>query len=137
LLARRGLAEPSVPPVVIAGDSGSRRGEEVIRRAAALARAQDAQLLVVHVQVSDGLARRPGHDLGGHQKLTAELGGTYTQIDGPAPAQTLAETARAQGAAAVVVGRHRSRLVDLAHGSVSARLRRLLPATTVEEVCKT
>ena len=136
LLARRGPAEPSGPPVVIAGDSGSRRGEDVIRRAAALARAQDAQLLVVHVQVSDGLAYRPGPELDRHRKLAAEFGGTYTQIPGPTPAQALADTARTQAATTVVVGRHRSRLADLTHGSVSTRLRRLLPATTIEEVRK-
>ena len=136
LLARRGLTEPSAPPVVVAGDSGSRWGEVVIRRAAQLARAEDAQLLVVHVQVTDGLTHPPGQDLDRHQKLTAELGGTYTRISGPTPAQALAETARAQGATTVVVGRHRSRLADLAHGSVSARLRRLLPTTAVEDVRK-
>jgi K+-sensing histidine kinase KdpD len=60
-----------------------------------------------------------------HRELTADLGGTYTQIDGHAPAEALAEAA--QGAGTVVVGRHRSRLAELAHGSVSSRLRRLLP----------
>jgi hypothetical protein len=48
----------------------------VIRRAAQLARAEDAQLLVVHVQVTDGLTHPPGQDLDRHRKLTAELGGT-------------------------------------------------------------
>jgi two-component system sensor histidine kinase KdpD len=60
LLARRGLAEPSARPVVVAGDSGSRWGELVIRRATELARADDAQLLVVHVQIADGLPQ-PRH----------------------------------------------------------------------------
>jgi len=55
LLARRGLAGPPAP-VFLAGDSGSSWGEVVIRRAAQLARTEDAQLLVVHVQISDGLA---------------------------------------------------------------------------------
>src|SRR5260370_26382797 len=57
LLARRELAELSTP-VVVAGDSGSSWGEAVIRRAAELARASDAQLLVVHVQIADGLTHR-------------------------------------------------------------------------------
>lgn len=134
LLARRGLAEPPAPPVVIAGDSGSAWGEAVIHRAAELARADDADLLVVHVQIFDGLARRPTPDLARHRELTAGLGGTYTKIQGNAVAQGLADAARAQGAATVVVGRHRSRLTELAHGSVSSRLRRLLPAVAIEEV---
>ena len=135
LLARRGLGGPPAPPVVVAGDSGSGWGEVVIRRAAELARAEDAQLLVVHVQVSDGLAH-PARDLDRHRELTADLGGTYTQIQGHAPAEALARAARAQGAATVVVGRRRSRLAELARGSVSSRLRRLLPAAAIEEVRK-
>ena len=134
LLARRGLAEPPAPPVVIAGDSGSAWGEAVIHRAAELARADDADLLVVHVEIFDGLARRPVPDLARHRELTAGLGGSYTKIQGNAVAQGLADAARAQGAATVVVGRHRSRLTELAHGSVSSRLRRLLPAVAIEEV---
>jgi two-component system, OmpR family, sensor histidine kinase KdpD len=136
LLARRGSAGPQASRVVVAGDSGSGWGEVVIRRAADLARAEDAQLLVVHVQVSDGLAHPPAGDLDRHRKLTADLGGTYTQIQGHAPAEELAGAARAQGADTVVVGRRRSRLAELARGSVSSRLRRLLPAAAVEEVRK-
>jgi len=134
LLVRRGLAEPPAPPVILAGDSGSAWGETVIHRAAELARAGDADLLVVHVQIADGLTRRPAPDLARHRELTAGLGGTYTKIQGHAVAQGLADAARAQGAATVVVGRHRSRLTELAHGSVSSRLHRLLPAVTIEEV---
>jgi two-component system, OmpR family, sensor histidine kinase KdpD len=136
LLARRGLSGPPAPPVVVAGDSGSGWGEVVIRRAAELARAEDAQLLVVHVEVSDGLAHQPAQDLDRHRELTADLGGTYTQIQGHVPTKALAQAARAQGAATVVVGRRRSRLAELAHGSMSSRLRRLLPAAAVEEVRK-
>jgi K+-sensing histidine kinase KdpD len=61
-----------------------------------------------------------------------EFGRTYTQVAGATPAQALAE-----GAATVVVGHHRSRLGELAHGSVSSRLRRQLPETAIEEVGKT
>ena len=133
LLVRRGLAEPSAPTLVIAGDSGRRWGEAVIHRAAEVARADDAGLLVVHVQIGDGLAR-PTSDLASHRELTAQLGGTYTNVEGEAVARRLAEVAQAEGAATLVVGRHRSRLAELAHGSVSSRLRRLLPAVAIEEV---
>ena len=132
LMARRGLAGPALP-VVIAGDSGSAWGEAVIHRAAELASADHAQLLVVHVQLGDGLAS-PTAQLARHRELTAELGGTYTKITGRAVVRGLAEAARSRGAATVVVGRHRRRLAELAHGSVSARLRRLLPAVSIEEV---
>ena len=99
-----------MPPLVVAGDSGSAWGERVIRRAAQLARAGDAQLLVVHVQIANGLTHPEGQSLDRHRQLTAELGGTYTEITGSAPALVLADTARARGAATVVVGHHRSRL---------------------------
>jgi len=136
LLARRGLTEPAAPALVVAGDSGSSWGELVIRRGAQLARAGDAQLLVVHVQIADGLTHPEDQNLGRHRELTAELGGTYTEMTGSTAAQALADIVRARDAATVVVGRHRSRLGELAHGSVASRLRRLLPETVIEEVRK-
>jgi two-component system, OmpR family, sensor histidine kinase KdpD len=137
LLARRGMALPAAPPLVVAGDSGSSWGERVIRRAIQLARAGDAQLLVVHVQIADGLTHPKGQNLRRHRELTTELGGSYTEMTASNPAQALADIARARGAATVVVGHHRSRLGELAHGSVASRLRRLLPGTAIEEVRKT
>ena len=137
LLARLGLTEPPAPLVVVAGDSGSGWGEVVIRRATELARASDAQLLVVHVQIADGLIHPASQNLNRHRQLTAGLGGTYIEIAAPTAVEGLADTARARGASTVVVGHHRSRLAELAHGSVSSRLRRLLPQTPVEEVRKT
>ena len=137
LLARRGLAQPAAPPLVVAGDSGSSWGELVIRRATELARAGDAQLLVVHVQIADGLTRPKGHNLHRHRELTAELGDSYTEMTASNPAQALADIVRARGAATVVVGHHRSRVGEFAHGSVASRLRRLLPETAIEEVRKT
>jgi two-component system, OmpR family, sensor histidine kinase KdpD len=134
LLVRHGLAEPPPASLVIAGDSGSRWGEAVIHRAAELARADDAQLLVVHVQLDDGLAGPATQDLARHRELTAELGGAYTNLPGHAVAQALADSARTKRAATVVVGRHQSRLAELVRGSTAARLRRLLPAVAVEEV---
>jgi K+-sensing histidine kinase KdpD len=122
---------------VLAGDSGSRWGEVVICRATELARARDAQLIVVHVQIADGLAHPASQNLDRHRQLTAGLGGTYIEIAGPTAAEGLADTARARAASTVVVGRQRSRLAELTHGSVSSRLRRLLPQTPVEEVSKT
>jgi two-component system sensor histidine kinase KdpD len=136
LLARHGLTEPAAPPLVVAGDSGSSWGELVIRRGAQLARAGDAQLLVVHVQITDGLTHPEDQNLHRHRELTTEFGGIYAEITASSPAQALADAARARGAATVVVGHHRSRLGELAHGSVASRLRRLLPETAIEEVRK-
>jgi len=130
LPGRLGLTEPVVPPVVLGADSGSASGEAVIRRAAEIAREQDAQLVVVRVRITDGLARCPSADqVNRHRKLTVELGGTYIQAQGPTLREALANTARAQDAAIIVVGRHQSRLAEFFLGSMSARLRRFLPGS--------
>jgi two-component system sensor histidine kinase KdpD len=134
LLARRGLVDPASRALVIAGVSGSEWGERVLRRAAELAVEDDADLLVVHVNVADGLAHRRRLLLDRYRDRTAELGGTYTEIDGDAPANALAEIARARGAHRVVVARHRTRLGELVRGSVALRLRRLLPGITIDVV---
>jgi len=135
LAARLGLSEPAVPSVVLAADSGSASGETVIRRAAEIAREQDAQLMVVHVRITDGLTRRrPAGDLNRHRKLTAELGGTYTQTQGSTLEEALAKSARAQDAAIIVVGRQPSRIAEFFFGSLSARLRRLVPQADVREI---
>ena len=135
LLARLGLAGSAVPPVVLAADSGSASGQTLIHRAAEIAREADAQLVVVHVRITDGLTRgRPADDLNRHRKLAAELGGTYIQVQESTLEAGLAKAARAQDAAIVVVGGHQSRLAELFLGSVSGRLRKLLPQADVREV---
>ena len=91
--------------------------------------------MVVHVRITDGLARaRSADELNRHRKLAAELGGTYIQAQGSTLAEALAKTARAQDASIIVAGRHQSRLATFFLGSVSARLRRLLPEAEVREV---
>jgi two-component system, OmpR family, sensor histidine kinase KdpD len=135
VLARLGQTEPTLPPVVLAADSGSASGETVIRNAADVAREKDAQLVVVHVRITDGLTRpRSADDLNRHRKLTAELGGTYIQTQGPTLEEALAKTARNHDAAIIVAGHHQSRLAEFFLGSVSARLHRLLPAADVQKV---
>ncbi|HSS11860.1 MAG TPA: universal stress protein [Acidimicrobiales bacterium] len=134
LLTRHGLEEIAPRPLVVAGVSDSQWGEHVIRRAAELAITDDADLLVAHVNLADGLGRRRNGVLDRYRALTTELGGTYTEVNGSTPAEALADTARARRARRVVVARHRSRLGEMVRGSVAARLRRLLPEVTVDEV---
>jgi K+-sensing histidine kinase KdpD len=69
-----------------------------------------------------------------YREETARLGGTYIEVDGRDPAHGLAATAEARGASRVVVARHRSRLGELARGSVALRLHRLLPDTRIDIV---
>ena len=46
----------------------------------------------------------------------------------------LARAVRDHGASRLVVGRHRSRLGEIVHGSVVSRLQRLLPEVRIEAV---
>jgi two-component system sensor histidine kinase KdpD len=133
LLVRHGLDTAASRPLVVAGVSDSAWGQRVIGRAAELAIADDADLLVVHVNPVEGLRQRDAV-LDRYRTLTAELGGSFIEVPGRAPSDTLADVARARQATRVVVAQHRSRLGELTHGSVSARLRRLLPDVAVEEV---
>jgi two-component system sensor histidine kinase KdpD len=134
LLARRGLIEPAAQPLVIAGVSGSDRGEAVIRVAAQLAREGDAALAIIHVDVADGSSSRRRHELERNRELAVELGGTFSEIDGSTAARALAHSARTGGACRVVVAKKRSRLGRATRRSVASRLRRLLPEVIVDEV---
>jgi K+-sensing histidine kinase KdpD len=130
LLHRRGLA---TRPIVVAGVSGSQRGEVVIKTAAKFARDDDAELLVVHVDVDDS-SRSRRRELERNRALAAELRGHFSEIEGLAPARILADVARSRGASTVVVARGRPHLRKPARLAMASRLRRLLPTTTVEEV---
>ncbi len=134
LLARRGLVQPAPRPVVLAGVSGSDWGEAVIRRAVELATDDDADLVVAHARLNDGSAGAREDVLEHYRDLTEQVGGDYSEVAGDSAASALAALARSVGASKVVVARHRSRFGEFAHGSVAVRLRRLLPATDVEEV---
>jgi two-component system, OmpR family, sensor histidine kinase KdpD len=137
LLVRHGLIEGPARPLVVAGVSGSRRSEQVVRAAAHLAEDGGADLVVVHARVDDGLSVRRRQELGRDRALAEELGGTFIEIEGSSPAQVLADVARAHFSSRVVVAPSRSRLVNAARWSVGSRLRRLVPGKVVDEVYKT
>jgi two-component system, OmpR family, sensor histidine kinase KdpD len=132
LLLRRGLPPQEEPPLVLAGDSGSDWGERVIRRATQLAREADAELLVVHVDAVR--PPRPDPLVESHRALTEDLGGRYREVVGESTAGELAGIAAERRATIIVVGRHRSWLGELLHGSIAARLRRRVGDVTIEEV---
>jgi two-component system sensor histidine kinase KdpD len=134
LLVARGLIEQSARPVVLAGVSDSAWGESVIRQAVKVAALDDADLVVVHVAVVDGFVHAGSGLLDRYRDETRASGGTFIEVQGPRAADGIAELARVLHASKVVVARHRSRLGELARGSVASRLRRLLPETAVIDV---
>jgi two-component system sensor histidine kinase KdpD len=123
-------ADPRPRRAVIAAISGSEGCEAVIRRAAEMADADDAALLVVHVGEGVGQPTTSAE----YRSLTQSLGATYMEIRSEDPVDGLVIAAVEHDAQAIVVGRHRSRWVELLRGSVARRLRRQLPNITVEPV---
>jgi two-component system sensor histidine kinase KdpD len=121
-------------PVVLAGVSDSEFGAGVIQRAAELAATADADLVVVHVDVTDGLSRRSSGLLADYREMTDSLGGQWIEVNGHDVAGALARVARDRNAQQVVVARHRSRLNEMWRGSVAGQLRRLLPGVSIDEL---
>jgi two-component system sensor histidine kinase KdpD len=134
LLARQGVGPFAPRPTVVAGVSGSERGERVIMRAAAIAAEDDADLLVVHVDLADGLSGPRSGGLDRYRAVTVAAGGRFLQLAGVSAADTLADAARQHHAEHVVVATDRSRLRRTLRGSIALRVRRRLPDVDVEEV---
>jgi two-component system sensor histidine kinase KdpD len=133
MLEARGLVTAS-RPTVVAGVSDTGWGQHVIRRASERALEEDADLLVVHVSLDDGMTHRRSQAHAEHRERATEAGGFYVEITAASVPEGLARAVRDHGASQLVVGRHRSRLGEIVHGSVVSRLQRLLPEVRIEAV---
>ena len=133
MLEARGLVAVS-RPTVMAGVSDTGWGRHVIRRASERALEDDADLLVVHVSLDDGMDHRRSQAHAEHRDLVTEVGGSYVETTAGSVPEGLARAARDHGASRLVVGRHRSRLGEIMHGSVVSRLQRLIPEVSIETV---
>jgi two-component system, OmpR family, sensor histidine kinase KdpD len=133
LLAARGLVAAS-RPIVVAGVSDTGWGRHVIRHASERALEDDADLVVVHVSLDDGMTDRRSQAHAEHRDLVAEVGGFYVEMTAASVPEGLALAVRDRGAFRLVVGRHRSVLGELLHGSIVSRLQRLLPEVQIEAV---
>ncbi len=134
LLVEAGLEEATPRPTIVAGVSSAKWAPRVIRRAATLAAEEDANLLVLHVNVADGLRPRAVAAATDYEELVEQAGGSYAAVTASGVVEALAATAREKRASHVVVARHRSRLGELVRGSVASRLRKLVPDIEVDEV---
>jgi K+-sensing histidine kinase KdpD len=132
MLETRGLATSR--PIVVAGVSDTGWGRHVIRRASERALEDDADLLVVHVSLDEGMTDRRSQAHAEHRDLVAEVGGFYVEMTAASVPDGLAQAVRDHSASRLVVGRHRSRLGEILHGSVVSRLQRLLPEVRIEAV---
>jgi two-component system, OmpR family, sensor histidine kinase KdpD len=133
MLETRGLVATS-RRMVVAGVSDTGWGRHVIRRASERALEDDADLLVVHVTLDDGMTHRRSYAHAEHRDLVTEVGGFYVEMTAGSVPEGLARAVREHGASRLVVGRHRSWLGEIVHGSVVSRLQRLLPEVRIEAV---
>jgi two-component system sensor histidine kinase KdpD len=119
--------------LVIAGVSGRDGSVAVVRKAVQRAESADADLVVVHVvdALGDG---GQSNCLDEVKDLVHSLGARYHEIRSEDSVDGIAIAVSELGATTVVIGRHRSRLVQLLRGAVARRLRARLPGVTVETV---
>jgi two-component system sensor histidine kinase KdpD len=104
---------------IVVALTGAPGGEHLVRRAARMATRSRGDLLGVHARASEGLAGPPPGLLDAHRKLLEDLGGTYHEVVGADPADTLVAFARAEHATQLVLGSsRRSRAAELVRGSV-------------------
>jgi len=131
-LEQHGFAEPSrgaaIPPVasslrgnprVLVALTGDPEAEHVLRRAAAIARLEHAELIGAFVRVPSDKVEADPVWLGAQRELLIELGGRYAELAGVDVAAALLDFARREGAGQLVLGAtRRSRRDELLHGSV-------------------
>ena len=139
--------------IVMVATNGSEGGDRAVDRAAALAKAGAAKLLVItvgnssveHSKGMDKLARAEGGigegiELAANEILQRARERAHRQGAGPVevqycwgdPAEAIIETAQRTGVDAIVVGRRgRGRLARLLLGSVSQKLVSLAPCAVV------
>src|ERR1700722_15478017 len=133
MLGARGLVTAS-RATVVAGVSDTGWGQHVVRRASEQALEDDADLVVVHVSLDDGMTHRRSQAHAEHRDWVSEVGGSYVEVIAESVPEGLARVVRDHGASRLVVGRHRSWLGEIMHGSVVSRLQRLLPEVRIEAV---
>ena len=119
-MAQHGIAGPwETRERVIVALTGAPGGDQLIRRAARMARRAQGELLGVHVVGDAGLARPTPERLDRHRALLEELGGTSHEVAGSDVAAALVGFASSQRATQLVLGTsRRSRWVELTRGSV-------------------
>ncbi len=124
--ARHHITEPwETRERVVVAVTGAPSAAQLIRRAARIAQRTRSELVGVHVRTDDGLAGG-GDGVEEQRRLVEEVGGTYHETAGNDVAAALVDFARAENATQIVLGAsHRSRLAELARGSVINRVVRL------------
>ena len=118
--ARHGIEGPwETKERVLVALTGAPGGDDLVRRAARMARRTRGELVGVHVVSGEGLAGPSSSRLHEHRQLLEEVGGRYVEAAGGDVARSLVQTARAENATQIVLGAsRRSRWTELIRGSV-------------------
>ena len=121
---QHGITEPwETRERVMVALTGAPGNEQIIRRAARMARRAHGDLVGVHVANDDGLKKTPSESLSRHRTLLEELGGTYHTVTGTDVPATLVRFAAAQHVTQLVLGTsRRSRWAEITRGSVINRV---------------
>jgi two-component system sensor histidine kinase KdpD len=132
-LEESGLRSP--PQRLVAFLSGAVEGDRLLRHAARLAKSTGSELVGLRVrEPSDPRVAEPVW-LQGQRRLLTELGGRYAEVGGEDVARAVLQFAETERATHLVLGAtRRSRLYELAHGSVVNDVVRAVPAFEVHIV---
>lgn len=104
---------------VVVAISGGLDEDQLIRRAARMARRANADLIAIHVEPQDGLSTSSDSDPMPSQVLVESLGGTFRDVVGSDVGGALVETARSINATQIVMGASsRGRFAEFLRGSV-------------------
>jgi two-component system sensor histidine kinase KdpD len=104
---------------VLVALTGAPGGDDLIRRAARMARRTRGELVGVHVVAGDGLAGPSSFRLSEHRELLQEVGGRFVEASGADVAKALVQAARVENATQIVLGAsRRSRWAELFRGSI-------------------
>ncbi len=104
---------------VLVALTGAPGGDDLIRRAARMARRTRGELVGVHVVSGDGLAGPSNFRLTEHRELLEEVGGRYVEASGADVARALVQAARIENATQIILGAsRRSRWTELVRGSI-------------------
>lgn len=116
---RHGIDEPwEIRERVLVALTGSPNGENLIRRAARIARRVKGDFTAVHVRNDDGEEHRSS-ELERLRVLTGELGGTYREVYGTDVASALVKMAERENATQIIMGAsRRSKWARLKRGSI-------------------
>ncbi len=121
---RHGIRQPwETKERIVVALSGAPGSEHLLRRAFRMAARTSAEVIGVHVRVTDGRARDEPPALEDQRRLVGELGGRFVEVGGVDEAKGLVRFAKTENATQLLLGAsRRSWAYELLHGSVINRV---------------